>query len=78
MRTRGKRVTAVLLLKRNVLIENMHVEPEGLAHHYGIANIGGFLSGVTMPGSIQARQCNAAPAVQMSDHIFKCPIAGRA
>jgi hydroxymethylglutaryl-CoA reductase (NADPH) len=50
MRTRGKRVTAELVVKRNVLIENMRVEPESLAYHYGVANVGGFLSGVNNNG----------------------------
>jgi hydroxymethylglutaryl-CoA reductase (NADPH) len=50
MRTRGKRVTAELVAKRNVLIENMRVEPEALAYHYGVANVGGFLSGVNNNG----------------------------
>jgi hydroxymethylglutaryl-CoA reductase (NADPH) len=59
MRTRGKRVTAELLLKRNVLIENMRVEPEGLAYHYGIANIGGFLSGVNNNGLHSANAITA-------------------
>jgi hydroxymethylglutaryl-CoA reductase (NADPH) len=59
MRTRGKRVTAELLLKRNVLVENMRVEPEGLAYHYGIANIGGFLSGVNNNGLHSANAITA-------------------
>ncbi|HEX5691287.1 MAG TPA: hydroxymethylglutaryl-CoA reductase, partial [Roseiflexaceae bacterium] len=50
MRTRGKRVTAEAVIKRDVLIENMRVEPESLVYHYGIANIGGFLSGVNNNG----------------------------
>jgi hydroxymethylglutaryl-CoA reductase (NADPH) len=50
MRTRGKRVTAELVIKRNVLIENMRVEPENLAYHYGVANIGGIMSGVNNNG----------------------------
>jgi hydroxymethylglutaryl-CoA reductase (NADPH) len=50
MRTRGKRVTAEVLIPRNVLIENMRVEPEGLAFHYGVASLGGFLSGVNNNG----------------------------
>ncbi|MCU0493797.1 MAG: hydroxymethylglutaryl-CoA reductase, partial [Chloroflexaceae bacterium] len=45
MRTRGKRVTAELVIKRNVLIETMRVEPESLAYHYGVASVGGVLSG---------------------------------
>jgi hydroxymethylglutaryl-CoA reductase (NADPH) len=50
MRTRGKRVTAELSVKRDVLIETMRVEPEALAYHYGVANVGGFLSGVNNNG----------------------------
>jgi hydroxymethylglutaryl-CoA reductase (NADPH) len=50
MRTRGKRVTAELVIKRNVLIEVMRVEPENLAYHYGVASVGGFLSGVNNNG----------------------------
>ena len=50
MRTRGKRVTAELVIPRNVLIEHMRVEPESLAYHYGVANVGGFLSGVNNNG----------------------------
>jgi hydroxymethylglutaryl-CoA reductase (NADPH) len=50
MRTRGKRVTAEVVIKRDVLIENMRVEPESLVYHYGVANIGGFLSGVNNNG----------------------------
>jgi hydroxymethylglutaryl-CoA reductase (NADPH) len=50
MRTRGKRVTAEVVVKRDVLIENMRVEPESLVYHYGVANIGGFLSGVNNNG----------------------------
>jgi hydroxymethylglutaryl-CoA reductase (NADPH) len=59
MRTRGKRVTAELTLKRNVLIENMRVEPEGLAYHYGVANVGGFLSGVNNNGLHSANAITA-------------------
>jgi hydroxymethylglutaryl-CoA reductase (NADPH) len=59
MRTRGKRVTAELVVKRNVLIENMRVEPEGLAYHYGIANVGGFLSGVNNNGLHSANAITA-------------------
>lgn len=50
MRTRGKRVTAECVIKREVLIENMRVEPEALAYHYGVAGVGGFLSGVNNNG----------------------------
>ena len=59
MRTRGKRVTAELVIKRNVLIENMRVEPEGLAYHYGVASVGGFLSGVNNNGLHSANAITA-------------------
>lgn len=49
-RTRGKRVTAEATVKRDVLIENMRVEPEKLFYHYGVATIGGFMSGVNNNG----------------------------
>jgi hydroxymethylglutaryl-CoA reductase (NADPH) len=44
MRTRGKRVTAECTVKRNVLIENLRVEPESLLYHAGVAGIGSFMS----------------------------------
>jgi hydroxymethylglutaryl-CoA reductase (NADPH) len=47
MRTRGKRVTAEATITREVLKRHLRVEPEKLAHHYGVANIGAFLSGST-------------------------------
>ena len=47
MRTRGKRVTAEATITRDVLIRHLRVNPEQLAHHYGVANIGAFLSGST-------------------------------
>ena len=50
MRTRGKRVTAEATVKRDVLIQHMRVEPEKLFYHYGVASIGGFLSGEFPPG----------------------------
>ncbi len=49
-RTRGKRVTAEATVKRSVLIEHMRVEPEKLFYHYGVAGIGGFMSGVNNNG----------------------------
>ncbi len=44
MRTRGKRVTAVATIKREVLVQHMRVEPATLAYHAGVANIGAFMS----------------------------------
>jgi len=45
MRTRGKRVTAEATIARDVLIEQLRVEPEKLVYHHGVANVGAFLSG---------------------------------
>lgn len=50
MRTRGKRVTAEATLSREVLLRHLRVKPEQLAHHYGVANVGAFLSGSTSNG----------------------------
>jgi hydroxymethylglutaryl-CoA reductase (NADPH) len=50
MRTRGKRVTAEAVIPRDVLIQNMRVEPEMLHYHAGIANVGAFLSGANNNG----------------------------
>ena len=51
MRTRGKRVTAECVIKREVLAEVMRVEPESLAYHWGVANIGSILSGANNNGA---------------------------
>src|SRR5690606_24729629 len=50
MRTRGKRVVAEATIKRNVLIEQMRVEPENLTYHAGVANVGAILSGANNNG----------------------------
>ncbi|MGB0838918.1 MAG: hydroxymethylglutaryl-CoA reductase [Chitinophagales bacterium] len=50
MRTRGKRVTAEITIKRDVLIQTMRVDPETLAYHAGIANVGAILSGANNNG----------------------------
>ena len=50
MKTRGKRVTAELTIPRDVLIQNMRVKPEQLAHHAGISNVGSFMSGANNNG----------------------------
>jgi hydroxymethylglutaryl-CoA reductase (NADPH) len=57
MRTRGKRVTAEATIPRQVLIEHMRVEPEALAYHWGVANVGTFLSGANNNG------CHSANAI---------------
>lgn len=51
MRTRGKRVTAECVIKREVLLEVMRVEPESLAYHWGVANVGSILSGANNNGA---------------------------
>jgi hydroxymethylglutaryl-CoA reductase (NADPH) len=60
MRTRGKRVTAECTIKRDVLIERMRVEPEQLAYHAGVANVGAFMSGANNNG---AHSANAITAI---------------
>ncbi|MCU0445848.1 MAG: hydroxymethylglutaryl-CoA reductase [Microscillaceae bacterium] len=50
MRTRGKRVVAECIIKRQVLIERMRVEPEKLFYHAGVANVGAILSGANNNG----------------------------
>lgn len=59
MRTRGKRVTAECTVPRNVLIENMRVEPESLVYHSGVANVGSFLSGANNNGAHSANGITA-------------------
>ena len=51
MRTRGKRVVAEAVLKRDILIQHMRVEPESLSHHGSISNVGSFLSGANNNGA---------------------------
>ncbi len=50
MHTRGKRVTAECVIPRDVLIQNMRVEPEKLVYHSQVANIGAILSGANNNG----------------------------
>jgi hydroxymethylglutaryl-CoA reductase (NADPH) len=59
MRTRGKRVTAEAIIKRNVLIENMRVEPESIVYHSHVANVGAFLSGANNNGAHSANAITA-------------------
>lgn len=51
MRTRGKRVVAEALVPRDILIENMRVEPETLQYHSQVANVGAFMSGANNNGA---------------------------
>jgi len=51
MRTRGKRVVAEATIPREVLIQNMRVEPEQLHYHAQVANIGTLISGANNNGA---------------------------
>jgi hydroxymethylglutaryl-CoA reductase (NADPH) len=51
MRTRGKRVVAECTILRDVLVQHMRVEPESLAYHSQVANVGAFLSGANNNGA---------------------------
>lgn len=59
MRTRGKRVTAEAVIKRDVLVQNMRVEPENLVYHHGVANVGAILSGANNNGLHSANAITA-------------------
>ena len=47
---RGKRVTAEATIPRDVLASQLRVEPEQLAYHWGVANVGALLSGANNNG----------------------------
>ncbi|KAB2963774.1 MAG: hydroxymethylglutaryl-CoA reductase [Thermoanaerobaculia bacterium] len=51
MKTRGKRVVAECTIPREVLIQNMRVEPEQLHYHAQVANVGAFISGANNNGA---------------------------
>ncbi len=51
MKTRGKRVVAEATIPREVLIQNMRVEPEQVHYHSQVANVGAFLSGANNNGA---------------------------
>ena len=57
MRTRGKRVTAEAVIKRDVLLEIMNAETESLYQHYTASTIGAMMSGANNNG------CHAANAI---------------
>ncbi len=59
MRTRGKRVTAEATIKRDTLIQQMRVEPESLAYHSGVGNVGAILSGANNNGAHSANAITA-------------------
>ncbi len=51
MKTRGKRVVAEATIPRDILIQNMRVEPEQIHYHAQVANVGTFLSGANNNGA---------------------------
>jgi hydroxymethylglutaryl-CoA reductase (NADPH) len=57
MHTRGKRVTAEAVIKRDVLLEVMDAETESLYHHYKVSTVGSMLSGANHNG------CHSANAI---------------
>lgn len=57
MRSRGKRVTAEMVVKRDVLLEIMDADTESLYLHSKVANIGTMLSGAMNNG------CHSANAI---------------
>ena len=59
MRTRGKRVIAEAVVKRDVLIQHMRVDPETLVYHGGVANVGAILSGANNNGLHSANAITA-------------------
>ncbi len=59
MRTRGKRVTSEAVIKRDVLIQHLRVDPETLVYHYGVANVGSLLSGANNNGLHSANAITA-------------------
>ena len=59
LRTRGKRVTAEATIPRDILVRHLRVEPEKLATHYGVANVGAFLSGANSNGAQSANGITA-------------------
>ncbi len=59
MRTRGKRVVAEAVVKRDALIQVMRVDPENLVYHAGVAEVGSFMSGVNNNGLHSANAITA-------------------
>jgi hydroxymethylglutaryl-CoA reductase (NADPH) len=57
MRTRGKRVTAEAVIKRDALLEIMDADTESLYYHSKVANLGSMMSGANNNG------CHSANAI---------------
>jgi hydroxymethylglutaryl-CoA reductase (NADPH) len=56
---RGKRVTAEATIPRALLRGELRVDPEQLAHHWGVANVGALLSGANNNGLHSANAITA-------------------
>ena len=56
---RGKRVTAEATIPHDLLREHLHAEPEQLAYHWGVANVGALLSGANNNGLHSANAITA-------------------
>lgn len=50
MRTRGKRVTAEVVVPREILVQHMRVEPATVHYQAGVSNVGSMLSGANNNG----------------------------
>jgi hydroxymethylglutaryl-CoA reductase (NADPH) len=59
MHTRGKRVTAEAVIKRDVLLEVMDADTETVYHHYKVAMMGSLLSGAINNGCHSANATTA-------------------
>lgn len=59
LHTRGKRVTAEAIIKRDVLQEHMRVTPENLHYHACVSTTGAFLSGANNNGAHSANAITA-------------------
>ncbi len=57
MRSRGKRVVAEAIVKRDVLLEVMDADTESIYHHGRVANVGAMMSGANNNG------CHSANAI---------------
>ena len=60
MRTRGKRVVAEAIIKKDILLQQMRVDPKSLAYHGLVSNVGTILSGANNNG---AHSANAITAI---------------
>ena len=56
---RGKRVTAEATIPHDLLRKHLHAEPEQLAYHWGVANVGALLSGANNNGLHSANAITA-------------------